>query len=163
MKNTLELDSFELGVCYYPEHWDHDDSQDVVTADLFNDILHVESDSVDVIAEYASDYYVNQPALTKNTFGNGEAWYYGAAFNDKVVKRIIDHLNIQSPVGNWLTLPQQVEVGIRRLEGKSSVFLLNYSGEAVDIIIDHEKHDVLLDKKISGKVKMEGYGVIILV
>ncbi|WNR42843.1 beta-galactosidase trimerization domain-containing protein [Paenibacillus roseipurpureus] len=36
------------------------------SAPSFNDILHVQVDTVEVLAEYASDYYQGKPALTVN-------------------------------------------------------------------------------------------------
>ncbi|MBW7461214.1 beta-galactosidase trimerization domain-containing protein, partial [Paenibacillus sepulcri] len=40
---------------------------------LLCDLIHTEG--ADVIAEYGDDFYAGMPALTRNSFGSGEAWY----------------------------------------------------------------------------------------
>lgn len=136
---------------------------ETTTADLFNDILRLEDASVEVVAEYASDYYRGRPALTKRQVGQGTAWYYGAAFNDKAAEAVIDRLpQLRSPVQDWLSLPKEVELGIREKDGVSYAFLLNYSGEPVRFQLREEALELLSERMLAGTVSMEPYGVMIL-
>lgn len=133
-------------------------------AEAFNDILQVEDASVEVLAEYASDYYAGSPALTKRKHGSGEAWYYGAAFSDEAVDNLLNLLALNSPTSAWLQAPQQVEVGIREADdGSEHVFLLNYGADSARIGVKEDYTDLLGASIAEGSLELPAYGVAILV
>ena len=43
------------------------------TCGLLCDLIHAEG--AEVIAEYGQDFYKGMPAVTRNQFGAGQAWY----------------------------------------------------------------------------------------
>jgi beta-galactosidase len=131
-------------------------------ANSFNDVLFVESDSVEVVAHYATDYYAGKPAVTKNTFGAGEAWYFGAVFNEASAGEIVERLGLVSPTASWLTLPAGVELAIREGEDGPLYFLLNYSEQPALITVKEAKTDLLTGNTLSGGVTLEGFGVVVL-
>jgi beta-galactosidase len=145
--------------------WMNDSSGMLTGADAFNDILHVEADSVEVMGTYASDYYAGKPAVTRNLRGKGEVWYYGAVFNEAAVLQIINSLGLKSPAEGYLELPAEVELQIRTgAEDASSglTFLLNYSEEPAEIRLNQPKKDLLSGQILSGSFTMEGFGVLVL-
>ncbi|ASA21400.1 beta-galactosidase [Paenibacillus donghaensis] len=131
-------------------------------ADAFNDILHVEEDTVEVMGTYASDYYAGKPAVTRNTRGKGEVWYYGAVFNEEAALNLIEHLGLRSPAAEWLELPAEVELQIRSNADTSFTFLLNYEETPAVIRVAGSKTDLLSGEVITGEYTLEGYGVLIL-
>ena len=131
-------------------------------ADLFNEILRPESSSVEVEAEYTSKYYKGKPALTKNKVGHGFAWYYGAAFNQKVVYEILKRINMVSPIDDICDLPKEIELSIRQSKEKKIYFLLNYSSDSVEIMFKQRVKDILTNQCYQGNVALEPYGVIII-
>ncbi|MCL6604811.1 MAG: beta-galactosidase [Paenibacillus sp.] len=141
--------------------WESDPDH-LIGADSFNDILHVEADSVEVMGTYATDYYAGKPAVTRNLRGDGEVWYYGAVFNEQAAVRIIDHLGLQSPAAAWLELPEGVELQIRQDDTSSYTFLLNYNEEPADLVLKEDKRDLLTGEVISGTHRLEGFGVLVL-
>ncbi|WP_168123202.1 beta-galactosidase [Paenibacillus sp. HB172176] len=145
-------------------HWQETGelAEAVTGADDFNDILHPESDSVEVVAAYNSDYYAGKPAVTRNRIGKGEVWYYGAVFNRSAAEQIIDRLGIASPVRDWLTLPQGVELAVREDANGPLYFLLNYGEEAAVARISKPMRNLLTDRQLQGEFEMEGFGVVIL-
>lgn len=141
------------------------DPETLTGADAFNDILKVEDDSVEVIGTYATDYYAGKPAVTRNTRGAGEVWYYGAVFNEASVQQMIGHLGLSSPAAGWAELPAGVELQIRADDGDASgavTFLLNYSEEPAEIVLKEAKTDLISGHTLSGSYTMDGYGVLIL-
>ena len=131
---------------------------------LFNDILKPVADSVTVEAVYEdSFYYDGKPALTRNRCGQGEVWYYGAAFSEPIVEALIDRLALTSPVDGWLKLPLQIELAVRRsADGGDWCFLLNYGSEEAAIAVDGEAVDLLTDETLAGPAVIPPYGVRIL-
>ncbi|QDH22342.1 beta-galactosidase [Saccharibacillus brassicae] len=142
--------------------WTQGGSGPQAWAEGFNDILAVEDPAVEVMAEYAEEYYAGRPALTKRRHGAGEAWYYGAAFSEPVVDGILDLLGVQSPSADWLSVPEQVEIGIRADDHRSYVFLLNYGEAPAAIVLSERRTELLGGTQIEGRVEIPAYGVLIL-
>ncbi|WP_239618908.1 beta-galactosidase [Cohnella mopanensis] len=148
--------------------WVEDNDEDqpfAATADEFNDILRVESNSVKVIAKYASDYYAGKPALTVNEQGKGRAYYYGAAYNEAVVRKLLPELGLRKTAEDIVRVPVEVELAVRRHPetGESFVFALNYSGQAVNVQLQRGSVDVLTGNALEGEIELEPYGVLVLV
>jgi len=133
-----------------------------VYAEMFNDVLAAESPSVEVVATYASDYYAGKPALTRNAYGAGQAWYYGAAFSEAVAAEIIRRSGLRSPLADVCELPEQVEVAIRAGEGKAYAFLLNYGSDAAQLRFKRPASDLITGSVLDGSHLLEPYGVAIL-
>ncbi|THF80354.1 beta-galactosidase [Cohnella fermenti] len=134
-----------------------------ITADGFNDILRVESGSVKVLAEYASDYYAGAPALTVNELGEGRVFYYGAAYNEAVVGRLLPLLGLRKTAAGLLTAPPEVELAVRRqAAGEACTFALNYSADTVTLRLHRSAVDLPSGRSLAGDVELEPYGVLVL-
>jgi beta-galactosidase len=125
---------------------------------LFNEVLHLESPTAEIMAHYTSSYYVGSPALTRNQHGAGMAWYLGSAFTEEAVVGILDRLAITSPKADWIELPKEVELAIRG----DIIFLLNYSHEAVQLNFLQPADDLLKNSRLDGPVELAPYGVIVI-
>ncbi|WP_336780029.1 beta-galactosidase [Paenibacillus illinoisensis] len=127
----------------------------------FNEILHVEHPEVQVVAEYASEYYAGSAAMTRRAVGQGEVWYYGAAYNEPIVDALMDEIGLSSPVDDLIEVPSEVEIGIRSAKNKTYLFLLNYSEQEVSIKLKKETKELLTGTSYMNEIKMSAYGVFI--
>ncbi|MEK3882784.1 beta-galactosidase [Paenibacillus sp. PL2-23] len=147
-------------------NWLSDESAGIAAADTaadrFNDVLLPESDTVEIIATYASDHYAGKPAVTRNAFGQGEAWYYGAVFDEASAAQVISRIGLQSPAEGILELPPQVELAIREDAAGPLYFLLNYAEEPAEMTLREAKTDLLTGRKLQGTISLEGFGVLVL-
>jgi beta-galactosidase len=136
-----------------------------ITAEAFNDIVQVEASSATVLAEYAGGYYAGTPALVQNRVGDGSAYYYGAVFSAEAASALIPRLGLASPVGEWLELPQPVELCIREHPetGERLLFLLNYSSAEQTITLHKGATELLLGQQLHGPVVLAPFDVRILV
>jgi beta-galactosidase len=142
--------------------WSRATEETPMKAEAFNEILQVEDPSVETIASYSSEYYAGTPALTRRKAGTGEAWYYGAAFSDRVVEEIIRRLALVSPSEEWAALPRQVELGIRSGEDADYAFLLNYDASPANVTLKQGMKELMSGEKLEGPVTIPPYGVLIL-
>lgn len=136
-----------------------------LTADAFNDILHVETDDVEVVATYNEDaeYYVGKPVLTRRSCGQGAVYYYGAVFNDFTAQAMIRQLGLTCSLAQQLTLPKQVELAIREhQEGSRIAFLLNYANQPQPIQVHQPMKNLLTGEILSGEVTLAAYDVLLL-
>ncbi|WP_426445417.1 beta-galactosidase [Paenibacillus sp. S-38] len=127
----------------------------------FNEVLRVENADVEVVAEYATEYYQGMPALTRRAAGLGKVWYYGAAYSEEVVDALLDELGLASAAGDWFDMPAEVELGIRSSDEARYVFLLNYSDQPVTIQVKKAARELLSGTTLQHEVDMPAYGVLI--
>jgi len=128
----------------------------------FNEIIEPYASTVDVIAVYNDDYYKGKPALTRNAFGKGTAWYYGSVFSEEIARYLLQQLDVVSTPAPWLELPEQVELSIRGNELAQYCFILNYSQQPAAITLHEPAYELLSGKTIDGQLELAGYDVLIL-
>lgn len=129
---------------------------------LFHDILTPQTDTCRVMAVYSSDYYQDKPAVVKNCWGKGEAWYVGSAFSCETVKWLLDTMEVKSPVDGIADIPPCCEISIREKAGTAWLFILNYENSPAEIEFKKELWDILEQKHIEGKRTLEPFGVKVL-
>ncbi|AIQ64068.1 beta-galactosidase [Paenibacillus stellifer] len=132
------------------------------TAAGFNEVLAISDEATEVIAEYASEYYAGSPAFTRRAYGQGHAWYFGAAFSEQVAGALIEKLGLTSPAADLVTSPAEVELGIRAADGKQYLFALNYSDKPVLVQLNQAAKDLLSEALMEHEVEMPPYGVLVL-
>lgn len=130
-----------------------------IEAAVFNDLLAPVGENAEVLATYASSYYAGTPALIRNTFGEGEAYYFGGAFALDTAAAFLEKLGVAEPWSHVLALPPGCELAVREKAGKSYLFVLNYLPAPAEIVLKTELTDMLAGCQASGTLQVEGYGV----
>lgn len=128
---------------------------------LLCDLLHTEG--ADTLAVYGEDFYQGMPALTRNRWGNGAAWYVATdpdqEFLYGLVTSICTELGIRAP----LTAPDNVEISIRSKEGMDYIFVMNHSREPQQYHIQKGTvFELISSQEYSGEVTIAGHDVHIL-
>lgn len=86
------------------------------------------------LMEYESDFYAGMPALTRNAYGKGTAYYIcadmEADFYEDVYKKICDDSGIKGVLAH---IPDGVEVCSRQNQEWNYIFIQNYSQKPVEI------------------------------
>ncbi len=96
--------------------------------DFWCEILHAET--AETAAVYESDYYRGMPAVTRNRFGDGEAWYLGTRLGLDALRKV--HASLSARAGIALQasgLSKGVRVHCREKDGVRYLFLLNFGDE----------------------------------
>ena len=121
-------------------------------AKLLCDIMHPEG--AEVLAEYQEDFYAGTPVITKNKFGEGNAYYVGtrssADFCTNLLRTILHEQNI-SPV---LETPVDVEATERFCDGRSVLYVLNHGNETKEVVMKDTRKNLL-----NGEIYAEGHAV----
>lgn len=132
-----------------------------IEAPLFNDILEPISTGK-VIATFKGNYYDEQPALVENKIGEGIAYYFGAGFSPQTAEIFLKKLELSAPYKEIIEAPKEVELAVRKENGREYFFLLNYMNHDVQINIKTPMVNLLTGNTISGTISLEEYGVLIL-
>lgn len=128
---------------------------------LWSDIIHLKS--AQAIATFEQDYYAGNPVITRNTFGKGTAFYIGTAPDthgmDWLMEYICKSADIKAVASN---VPTGVEL-LQRANGDVSwLFVLNHSGEKVEVALEQTGHDLLTGSQVNGSISLEPTGVAII-
>ena len=134
----------------------------VFEASEFTDLLEPAGESARSRAIYTSDYYAGTCALVCNSYGKGQAWYYGSAFNEEAAGVFLRKLGVASPYKDLVEAPQECEIAVRSKNGKKYMFVLNYGKEPVKVTFHKEGVDLYTKESIAGEQVLEGYGTMVV-
>ncbi|MBP2000072.1 beta-galactosidase [Paenibacillus shirakamiensis] len=125
------------------------------------DIIHAEH--AEVLAEYGADFYRGTPALTRNYFGKGQAYYVASSPNDVFLQGLLKQLCTEQGIKPLLNTPSGVEVSERVKGNTSYLFVLNHNHDNMTIPWNDEpRHDILTGQTITSELSIAGRGVMIL-
>lgn len=125
------------------------------------DLLH--SEGAEVIAEYGDDFYKGMPVVTRNTFGQGEAWYVASDPDERFLDGLLGQLAAAKNVESLLETPEGVEVSARTKDGKPYLFVMNHNATTQSYDLGTAKaHDLLTNRELLGSVEIEARGVQLL-
>ncbi|MGN8647433.1 beta-galactosidase [Gracilibacillus sp. HCP3S3_G5_1] len=98
------------------------------TCNLLFDLIH--SEGAEVLATYGSDFYQGMPVLTKNHYGNGQAYYVASSPDQAFVQDFIDTISADKGIEGEMESATGVEVIAREKNGVKIVFVMNHNDEA---------------------------------
>ena len=128
-------------------------------AAVFNDLLAPAGETAEVLAVYSNSYYAGTPALIRNRFGKGEAYYFGGAFAMDTAELFIRKLCIEEPYAETLDVPADCELAVREKEGVQYLFVLNYGKDPAEVILKDGLRELLSGEHCFGRQVLEAYGV----
>jgi beta-galactosidase len=136
------------------------DSAVGVEAPLFNEVFAEESDAVRVLASYASSYYAGRPAVIQHQKGKGRVIQFGSFFTYQNVTALLDALEVQDTLRNWLELPAEIEAIPRSNGTEQFCFLLNFTDTPQQIVVGKPAIELLANRKLQSREEIPPYGVL---
>lgn len=130
---------------------------------LVYDIIRTES--AEIIAQYGSDFYAGQPAVCRNSYGKGTAWYVASLASDEFIHDFCQYLASDAGIPPLVSdLPEGVEVSLRRSDaGESYLFVLNHGSQCVKLSDSRlSGEDLLGDTRINGELELEARSLVVL-
>ena len=114
------------------------------------------------VAVYRGEYYAGRCAAVVNNSGRGKVLYLGAFGRAAFYKPVVDWLLEKSEVQPVLSTPAGVEAAARWKDGHQFLFLQNHTDQPQEVVLSNEYYELIHDREISGTVKIDGKGVMIL-
>jgi beta-galactosidase len=128
---------------------------------FWSDVIHLKNAAS--LATFEQDYYAGGPAITHNTFGQGNAFYVGTLPDPNGMEWLIDYVcksaDIQ-PIA--VNAPVGVELLQRVGETSAFVFALNHSNERVKVTFEGEGCNLLTQTDVNGSVELEPSDVAVI-
>ena len=134
----------------------------VYPAKLLCDLSHPEG--AEVLSTYEKDFYQGMPAITKNSFGKGEAYYVATRSDRAFYEEFIGTLCKEAGIRPVAEPQKKLEATIRSNENGRYLFLLNHGEEMLSVILEYSGKELLSGNTYQAgeKVKLPAKGVFIL-
>lgn len=131
------------------------------TSQLLCDLLHVEGAEVEAV--YGSEFYAGMPALTRNRYGAGEAWYIASDPDEAFLTQFLARIAVRKGIEPLLDTPRDVEVTARVKGERQFLFILNHNEQTETIQLGAEPYRELLSgQTLSGAIQLKANDVLIL-
>ncbi|QSF45725.1 beta-galactosidase [Paenibacillus tianjinensis] len=114
------------------------------------------------IAWYNDDFYAGTAAITVNSFGKGQVYYFGTHAEEGYWSMLLAGLADKLGLLRFAGLPEGVQATVRSGENGSFLFLLNLSKAEQTVKLDKPYRCELTGAVRSGPVVFAPYGVEIL-
>lgn len=119
--------------------------------------------TADTIAVYSSDFFAGRTAITRNSFGQGTAYYLGTILDDGGYGALISGIARDVGLKVLDNLPSGVELSVRSGNGKRLMFVLNLTKETNEVYLDIAGvSSVLTGQQITQPLVLEPMGVEVL-
>lgn len=131
-------------------------------ATLICDLLHTEN--AQALSSYEKDFYAGMPALTRNNFGKGTAYYVATRSNADFYRQFIGDICKEISIEPIINTPKHIEVTKRSNGNGTFLFFLNHGEEKCDIALNCGGTDILTDAvyQDGDTLTLEANGVAIL-
>lgn len=114
-----------------------------------------------VFGTYEEDFYQGMPAVLKNTYRKGNAYYIGFRDDGNFLSDFYESL-LQEKAIPYTKLPHGVTMHTRQTDEAIYLFIENYTDQSVEIVLNDVYEDMELTGKVEGIVQVCGYGARVL-
>ena len=112
-------------------------------ASLICDLLHTESAAS--LGSYERDFYAGMPALTRNTYGRGTAYYVATRSDAGFYRALINDICTEADIHPITDTPDCVEVTSRSNDNGTFLFFLNHDDASHEVKLNVSGKDLLTD------------------
>lgn len=113
---------------------------------------------------YKSDFYKGEPALTKNSFGKGNAYYLGTRLEDDFLKSFYCSLCHDLGIEGALpSLPAGISTTLREDGENRFLFVLNFTSNEQKVDLGSmQGRNLLTAVEVEHQLNLEGYGIAVI-
>ena len=132
------------------------------SADILCDLPHLEG--AEGLSFYEKDFYQGMPAVTRNRYGKGNAYYVATRSIPEFYQHFMADVLREAEVDAILDTPHNVEATMRENGKGRTLFLLNHNTFGVEVVLEQECEDLLSGTiyKAGNALEIEDKGVRIL-
>ncbi|MYL40793.1 beta-galactosidase [Virgibacillus salexigens] len=131
------------------------------TCNLLFDLLHTEG--AEVLASYGSDFYRGMPVVTKNHYGNGEAFYIASSPDKEFLSGFLKNICAEKAITPLVKTKPGVEVTKREMGETAYLFVLNHQNHPAYFDLGEiQAVDLLSGSTFTGECSIDAKDVLVL-
>jgi len=132
-----------------------------VTARHWAEVVHLEG--AEALAHYTDDFFARGPAVTRNRFGQGTAFYLSTRLDESGIAEVLDGVVSRAAVKSVLDTPRLVEATLREGDGKRFLFLLNHGETTATVELGgHHGRNLLSGQAVASSLALPAHDVAIV-
>ena len=132
-------------------------------ATLLCDLLHLEGAKQLDESGYGKDFYQGMPVLTRNSYGEGKAYYVATASDEKFYRKFLKDVCEEAGIRLALPVPEGVEVTARSRGEQKLWYLLNHNETPATVQLPIPTEDLLTgEKRTAGEITLAPKDAVIL-
>ncbi len=117
------------------------------------------SKNVEVLAKFANPFYDGIPAITRNRYGKGRAYYLGAILGQDGYDKFYAALAAAEAWRPSMELPPGIFATVREKDGRKIFFVNNPHPDGRDVELPGAFTDLMSGRKAEGTIKMKPFDV----
>ena len=129
-----------------------------ISTGIFSDILETTLPDAQILANYDMDYYKGCAALIERKVGEGNVLHFGGTFTVENSKAFFRYAGVCSPYERLVELPEECELVVREKEGRTYLFILNYSRQPQKVFLKSGAVDMDTNDVVEGEICLPPYG-----
>ncbi len=114
-----------------------------------------------VIGQYCDDFYAGTPAVTRNAYGEGSAWYVAARIDDEGMEEVYKAVWAAAGLAPK-TLPKGIELAEREADGCCYTFYFNWLAEPQQVSIHPGGYDLISGGPAAPLLLLPSYGAAVV-
>ena len=118
-------------------------------------------DTAEALGYYTEDFYKGYPAVLKNKYGKGTAYYIGFRDDGAFLADFYEYIIAEAGM-KYVELPEGVTVHTRQSEEAIYTFVENYSETEKSVELTGEYTDMETGEVLTGLFKIDSFGIRIL-
>lgn len=135
----------------------------------------VHAEGANVLAVYGQDFYAGCPALTRNVYGKGTAYFIGShnegdfirVFTEELVRELHLESGFQAKLPYGVTVKERKPINsawknTNNTENPGIFFVQNFNKTAAGLALEKEYRDLETDEVYNGLIELDGYQCLIL-
>jgi beta-galactosidase len=138
----------------------HLDTTEGASCDLWADLIHLQD--AEPVASYTNGFYAGTPAVTRNVYGEGAAYYLGTRPELRYTKALLQRVCGEAGVRPAAEVPPGVDAVRRKTEDASFLFLLNHNNETVEIRLPNPGRDLITGTEHDSDLVLDPLEVAVL-
>ncbi len=134
----------------------------IYPAEILCDLMHLEG--AEALSVYEQDFYQQTPAVTKNLFGKGCAYYVGTRSNHAFYHHFMKDIFKEAGISSTMVTPNGVEAAIRVSGDREVLFLMNHNAGEARVVMNGDYVDLLSGRRYEtgSFIEMNGRDVYVL-
>lgn len=124
----------------------------------------LELGTAESLGYYEEDFYAKTPAVTKNNYGQGQAYFIGARTGLDFLEVIYDQIAKETTLANSWVIKGDKEVSVqsRDFDEESYYFVMNFSESNKMIEVASESLDLITNTSKDCQLELKPYEVLLL-
>lgn len=134
----------------------------IYPAEILCDLMRLEG--AEALSVYEQDFYQQTPAVTKNLFGKGCAYYVGTRSNHAFYHHFMEDIFKEAGISSTMVTPDGVEAAVRVSGDREILFLMNHNAGEARVVMNGDYVDLLSGRRYEtgSLIEMNGRDVYVL-